>query len=90
MKTEFYAGTPTYILHWIPFAGSIISFIWTAALQVVGLIKLQNMTATRSIIAVMITAIIMFWVSTFLFASLVGSIFSIDINQFTATLNLGT
>jgi hypothetical protein len=57
LKTVFYAGTPNYLLGWIPFIG-IIFWLWTIYLNWIGLQRLQGLPGNKAAGAILIAFII--------------------------------
>lgn len=57
LKTVFYAGTPNYLLGWIPFI-AIIFMLWSLYLDWVGLQKLQALPGDKALFAILIAFII--------------------------------
>jgi hypothetical protein len=80
LKTVFYAGTPNYLLGWIPFIGMIFG-LWTLYLDWIGLQRLQAMPGDKAALAIiiafiipMIVAAILFMIGLALFSSYAGTL----------------
>jgi hypothetical protein len=69
LKAVYYAGTPHYILGWIPFV-NIVTAVWTIVLQIIGLKTLQKMSTGMAVLAFVIPLIIVVVISVVLFAAL--------------------
>jgi hypothetical protein len=76
MKTGFYAGTPVFLLGWIPVV-NIIAWAYSIYLYVIGLMKLQQMSSGRAIAAVVFPAVVLFIIAIlimgFAFTTMMGS-----------------
>jgi hypothetical protein len=57
MKSVFYGATPMYLLGWIPFVG-ILASLWGLVLVGIGLMRLQNLSSGRAILAILIAIVI--------------------------------
>ncbi len=60
LKSVFYNLTPTMLIGWIPFVGSLIGAIWSIILGVIGVRELHDMSTQKAAIAVLLAVIIAF------------------------------
>jgi len=57
LKVMFYSNTPNYFFGWIPILGLFVG-IWSLVLEVIGIMKLQNLSRNRAIGAVIVPIIV--------------------------------
>ncbi|MBN2043212.1 MAG: YIP1 family protein [Candidatus Aenigmarchaeota archaeon] len=80
MKTVFYAGTPNYLLGWIPFI-NIVFGVWSLVLSGLGLMRLQEINGGKAALAIIIAIIIP--------VVILLSVFAFFIAAFLPLMNLG-
>ncbi len=72
MKTIFYAGTPYYLLGWIPFI-NIAAGMYALVLSGLGLMRLQEVNGGKAVLAILIAIIIPGVIALSIFAFLMAA-----------------
>lgn len=84
LKTVFYAGTPSYLLGWIPIPYiSLVFWLWSLYLNWIGLQKLQGMKEDKVVYALLIAFVIpmiLAWILAYALATYVLNAFGPELS----------